>query len=522
MFLDRRILSPILLVATVAPYTWATPKITPSLSVSEQYTDNAGLTAQDEEDSFIHQVAPGISIEDSGAKTDYLVDYNFKHSSYSNSNFDDRNENSLNASVNRYEFNRSLKLFANARILNVETDIGSPRFGDGDTGSERTETRTSSAGFDYSTGARQYYDLKAGALYRHTETDDDNVNVDSISANLRAINGKRFDNAFWDFGGTYTEDDNENRKAINDGLIGVNITSTLGVFAQANREENDLESGSNFVTESWGLGLRVTRANSSLSVAYNTYEKGGQDDNRHFLTANASWNPTRRTSLSANYGERFFGETYGLELTHQTRKLKHTLKYSDSVSDFSESIVSGQLVTFLICPKGNTDPSECKFPTQADIASFDPSKFELVEADIPLNSISESQVLNRTLSYSSVYSTAKSKITGTILWNRSKTLDSQFSSRDYTTQLSGTVSWNWQLGSRTDLTLSSTAREVEDRETVGTTVTTRDFTQRISLQRSFSKNVNGTVSYSHSDRRGDDSSQDIRENRISTSIIANF
>ncbi|OZG73442.1 hypothetical protein BTA51_10510 [Hahella sp. CCB-MM4] len=520
MFLERRTLSPILLVLSVAPSAWATPKITPSISVTEQYTDNVGLTTNNEEDSFIHQVSPGISIEDSGAKTTYSADYKYKRSSYTNSAFDDRSENNLNASINRYELNRTLNMFANARIQNVETEVGQPTFGDGETGRERTETRTTSTGFNYSSGLRQYYDIDSGALYRHSENDNNHDNIDSISGNLRIQNGKRFNHAFWDFGGNYSEDDKENRKTISDGMVGVNLTQTLGVFVQGNHEENDLASGSLFITDYWGAGVRLNRANSSLSVAYNTYEKGGQGDQRHFVSVNASWNPTRRTSVSAGYSERFFGETYSLDLQHETRRFKQVLKYSDSVTDFTDAdSVYGN--AYFDCPLSAQSINECQL-VQDPSTPVASGTQRVQYGNIEFIFLNEKQRLNRNLSYTGVYKSGKSTITGNVIWNRSKTLDSLFASREYTTQLSGALSWNWKFGSRTDMTLSSTVREVEDQETIGTTTKTTDYTQKVSIHRTFTQDLSGTLSYAYSDRRGEDSSDDVRESRISASVVASF
>ncbi len=519
MLLDRMVCAFFASSALLAQVVWATPKIDPSLSLSEQYSDNVGLTTTDEEDSFIHEITPGISIDDSGAKTSYFADYRYRSLTYSNSNFDDRSENSLRASANRYELNHKLNIFLNANIVNVETDIGAPRFGDGVSGTERTETITTSGGAIYNSGTLQYYELQTGINYRHTETDNDAVNVDSYSANYNLKDGTRFNNTFWSFGGDYSIDDNKNEKYTSDGLVGANITSSIGLFVQANREDNDLSNNTAFVTETWGAGVRINRAKSTLSLAYNTFEEGGQNDDIHFISASASWDPTKFTSISANYGERFFGETYGLEAKHQTRKLRQSLRYSDSVSNFSDSLTSA-ISGFLVCPDTTAiDINDCFIPQAGESI---PLGYVVVGAQIPINSISEAEVLNRTLSYSAVYSQGKSSFSATVLWNRSKILDENFSTTNYSTQRGITLGWNWRVSARSTFIFNSSARKVDDRETAGVTSESKDFTQRVTLQRSFSPHLTGSLSYTYSDRRAQDSSGDIRENRIAASVVANF
>jgi len=517
--LDRMVYAFFALSALPAQSVWATPIVNPSISFKEQYSDNVDLSSSNETDSFIHELSPRVSIEDSGAKTSYFADYSYRSLSYSNSNFDDRNEHNLRASLKRYEFSRKLNLFLSANIINVETDVGLPRFGDGVSGTERTETRTTSSGATFNSGTLQYYHLQSGVSYRHTETDNDAVNIDSYAANATLKDGSRFNNAFWNLTGTYAENDNSDKKYTSDSLVGVNITSSIGLFLQANREDNELSNNTAFITESWGAGVRINRANSSLSLAYNTFEEGSQDDDNHFLSASASWDPSKFTSISGSYSERFFGETYSLEAKHQTRKLRQSLRYSDAVSSFSDSL-SNTIFGSLTCPDTAViDVNDCFITSPGENV---PPGYIVVSASIPINTVSEAQVLNRTLSYSAVYSQGKSSFSATLLWNRSKVLDENFATNNYSTQRGITLGWNWRVSARSTFIFNSSVRKTDNNSSTEPTSKAEDFTQGITLQRTFSPHLTGFLTYSYSDRRAEDPSGDVKENRVAASVVASF
>lgn len=75
----------------------------------------------------------------------------------------------------------------------------------------------------------------------------------------------------------------------------------------------------------------------------------GVENNDYIGAANTSgprygvgltWIPSRRTSLSATIGERYFGRTYGFSASHKTRTSSWGLSYSEDFSDISQLAIN--------------------------------------------------------------------------------------------------------------------------------------------------------------------------------------
>lgn len=125
-----------------------------------------------------------------------------------------------------------------------------------------------------------------------------------------------------------------------------------------------LNSGSRFSDLSWGLDYSIREVNNRdkgvgnstferltaslgyiLSRKFRVFGSVGQEWN-DFLSATkndgsswsvgAGWAPTRRTSLEASVGERFFGNTYSAKARHRTRTSNWDLSYVEDVSDISQ------------------------------------------------------------------------------------------------------------------------------------------------------------------------------------------
>lgn len=181
------------------------------------------------------------------------------------------------------------------------------------------------------------------------------------------------------------EINDSNRATVGTYTISPYIQQRIGTFANAQARythsgaifENDvasdavsnafsalLNSGSRFTDLSWGLNYSIREVNNrdknvgdstferlSASAAYvlnrkfRVFGSVGQEWN-DFLSATetdgsswsvgAGWAPTRRTSLEASVGERFFGSTYSATARHRTRASNWNLSYVEDVSDISQ------------------------------------------------------------------------------------------------------------------------------------------------------------------------------------------
>jgi uncharacterized protein (PEP-CTERM system associated) len=501
----------------LSPALQASPKMDLSLTISEFYSDNVGQDETNEDDSFITEVNPGISIADQGAVTDYNLHYDYRFLEYSNDDYERRKEHNLDARINRSEFDNTVKLTADARVFNSEVNTSDSTIGGGITGDSRVQTIAYGAGASYQSGLRQWHDTKLSASVRHTETDNDLTDIDYYQADFTFKEGSRPDNFYWTATGNTFEDTADNSSQLGFGRLGLRFLGDFSVFGQAQYEENVAENSYNFTTSNWGAGVQLQRPNTRIAVAYNKVEKG---DNEDFTSVDLSWTPTVRTSLSAYYTYRFFGESYNLDFTHRTSKLRNSLTYRDSVTSFAQEGASSAF-GFLVCPQGSADASSCFVPESLN-QPLEPG-FELVGIQLETIDISEDQTLNRTLNYTSAYSHGKSTITAGFFWNRSKRLNDQdFVDKDYDKELGATLAWAWKIGVRTDFTLSGLYRTTETDTGTPAEILADEYSTRWTLNRKFTQKISGAISYTFLDRDSDALLDSYTEHRIGISGIARF
>ena len=176
--------------------------------------------------------------------------------------------------------------------------------------------------------------------------------------------------------------------------------------ANSNAIAASLNSGTRFTDLSWGLNysLRKIQNSNAANPANNTdvtFERAsatagyaltrqfrifgtiGQDWNDYFSSTGTSgafysagfgWSPTRRTSLEASAGERYFGRTFSLAASHRTRLTRWRVGYSEDVSDISQQFLEQSSRVFWNCNGiarettpdiTNPDPAICVGPYSA-------------------------------------------------------------------------------------------------------------------------------------------------------------
>lgn len=189
-----------------------------------------------------------------------------------------------------------------------------------------------------------------------------------------------------------------NRATVGTYTVSPYIQKRLGTFANANARytasgaifENDvaantsansftagLTSGTRFDDLSWGLNYSIRKAAYDDDLPDSTFERAsaslgyaltrkfrifgavGEDRNDYlsasdtegsFWSAGFGWSPSRRTSLEASVGERYFGNTYSVSARHRTRASNWNVSYVEDVSDTSQFLLTSGTVYDYLCP----------------------------------------------------------------------------------------------------------------------------------------------------------------------------
>ncbi len=182
-----------------------------------------------------------------------------------------------------------------------------------------SRNRADVASFYISPYLRESFGRLASAEIRYTYEKDDYVRsefnaFDSETNRFHAslISGPAFRTISWEVNYRRDEisygDDSEVVFDMLEGLLRWHIGQSLSIFGAGGRERNDF--------------------------AFNPFDRPRPDD--EFWRAGFTWTPSLRSTLTMYYGERFFGETYGLTFEHRSRSARLFASYVEQPTTVSD------------------------------------------------------------------------------------------------------------------------------------------------------------------------------------------
>ncbi len=281
----------------------------------------------------------------------------------------------------------------NAMILSV-----TPGFGLQSVGSRRIQ-----AGMNYSlTGVARFSNDNTTDLYHNlsaigkAELIEDFLYVDgsaNITQGLISLFGSQADATTNDTNrttvGSYSLSPYIQKRLSNFATVQVRYTNGGTIFgnnaaasdAVTNALTASITSGTRFNDLNWGLDYSIRQSNNNGTTPKSTFERAnltlgyaltrkfrvfgtyGEESNDFLTVNNASgssysvgfgWSPSRRTSIEASIGERYFGRTYSLVGTHRTQASNWSVRYSEDVSDISQMVLNFNDLRSaeLMCPVG--------------------------------------------------------------------------------------------------------------------------------------------------------------------------
>jgi uncharacterized protein (PEP-CTERM system associated) len=296
-----------------------------SVGAAATYTDNANQSASNPEDALILSVTPSFALRSEGSRR---VQATLQYGLTGVARFGEDNSTDLYHNLNAVGKAELVEDFlfvdGSARISQeLISLLGSPA------DAEINDSNRATVGtYSISPYIQKRLGTFANAQARYTHSGaifQDNVASDAASNAFNASlnSGTRFTDLSWGLG--YSIRDVNNRdKNVSDSTferatasLGYALTRTFRVFGTVGQEWNDY-----------------------LSVS---------DTDGSFWTAGAGWSPSRRTSLEASIGKRYFGETYSATARHRTRASTWSLGYAEDISDISQFLGTTGTVYDYLC-----------------------------------------------------------------------------------------------------------------------------------------------------------------------------
>jgi uncharacterized protein (PEP-CTERM system associated) len=283
----------------------------PYLSIGETYTDNVSLAPPGfEQGDFVTELSPGLSFSRQARRYNVDVDYLLQNFIYAE-------DGSRNANFNVFRGIAQAELLRDQLFLDVNADsaprnvLNNRRIGLDNIAitQNRSETLTYKV--------NPYWDQELGkfstlglsyALDKLEFASDLQSQSDSLKNSegntylVTLESGRLFSRFLWDV--------HYRRQTIN------------YVSAIENRFETYGGRLQYLLTRTWAVQIGGGKENDSFQTTHGNNTRGT------YWTIGTTWNPSRRTSLHAVYGERFFGSTGFLELRHELKRFEWIASYA--------------------------------------------------------------------------------------------------------------------------------------------------------------------------------------------------
>ncbi|MDP3123745.1 MAG: TIGR03016 family PEP-CTERM system-associated outer membrane protein [Thiobacillus sp.] len=343
----------------------------PNVGASATYTDNANSSATNPQDALILTVTPGFGLRSEGSRR---VQASLQYGLTAVSRFGEDNSNDLYhrlSAVGKAELVEDfLFIDGSANISQELISLLGPT-----ADAETNDSNRSTVGtYSISPYIQQRFGTFANALVRYTASGaifENNTAADSSVNSLAAglSSGTRFNDLSWAL-------DYSIRKAENR-----NATTT------AANADTTFERAS--ATVGYAL-TRQFRVFGTVGQDWNDYLSTTETDGS-FYSAGFGWSPTRRTSIEASAGKRYFGNTYSLSGSHRTRMTRWTVRYYEDVSDITQQFLEQTSRIFWVCngtlQEAQANPGGCDGPYTAGqvalyYASYGVSTADLVTAGL--------------------------------------------------------------------------------------------------------------------------------------------
>lgn len=285
-------------------------QISPRVSLRETYTDNVRLAPRGQEESdFVTEIDPGVRVTGVGSRLQVNLDYAFKYKLYARNSEANGHNHALSANGLLDVWDRKLFLQGSASIAQQNISTLAPQStSDININPNRTELRQATLSPYWVSRLGSFANVNARYTWNRAQSDGitSSLNSESNTATLGLSQGLMFDDLGWSV--AYSRQD---------------IDSTEGQFRTRTLESLTASASYKFLPTLAGL----------LTVGYddNSYGDAQGGTSGSFHSVGFRWTPSNRTSIRAEIGERYFGNTASLDAQHRTRLTTWTLTYSEQV-----------------------------------------------------------------------------------------------------------------------------------------------------------------------------------------------
>lgn len=496
-------------------------EFSPAIGIEETYSDNVLALSQDKKSSLVSDTFVKL---DSNYKSK-VVDFSFNSSSsyifYSHDHNLDQAYHTLDTSLQISPWTYAPSLVFTTNISNVASNSVDNQFAD-IISSNTVQLENYQASLVEQIENNDFSFNSNVSVFK-VATEDNRGESEGYSANLGFSNGKNINYVFWDISGSYFDRKNDNRSGRNynvEAKIGFNTPIKLSPYYRYFDEDysGNIANNARSTTASRGAGIRWQLARHFLlDVSYNFVEDNRLSDD--YVEATIDWKPSERTSIYASYNQRFFGDSFDVNISHKSRRLTNTLTYNESLQAFErdsfETIVTGSI----FCPLGQAFDRDTCLDQLDD--SQDPTNF--IELDLlGLNPIEDDEFsLNKVLAWNSELSLPRTTFNLQVSKRERESLTRGNVDKYFDTSLTATR----KVSPKSNLALSFRFNHVDyNSNAINDLITRSDYYRnlRLTYDRTIAKTIEGDVNIEYRNRSAERSDRDYEEVRLSFSLEKKF
>ena len=471
-------------------------RVEPNVGAAATYSDNANQSKNDPQDQVSLSVTPGVIVHSEGSRrVDATLQYHMLGvARFGGDNSSDLYHN-LNASGKAELVEDFLFIDANASVSQeLISLLGSPA-----DVTVNGNNRATTGGYSISPYIKKRFGTFADAEARYALSGvlfAQNVASDLLSNQFTASlnSGSRFNTLTWGLHYSFRD--------VADRSYGISDTSYT-------YERADLSLGYTLTRKFrliGNVGQERIEYNSALAAANN------RDDS--LWSAGFAWSPSRRTSLEATMGRRFFGDTYNLSASYRARDSVWTASYVEDVNDISQATLTERTKYLWLC---GTTFVETVFA----IAPAPGCTLEATQAGL-IPSLSEGLYVAQTLRAG--VSWAIRKVTYSVnVFDITRTYLLQNNAEDRSRGINGSM--NYRLSPMTNLYSNLNWTRIEDPAALsGLGIDRKDdqYSFVVGVSHQFGSDLTGALTYRHYRRDSNDPRAEYSENNLSASVNLRF
>lgn len=331
-------------------------KFVPNLGIEEAYTDNVELTITDPTSSLVSQAILGLDVDYQSRLANFFFSGTNSNVFFSHDSGINDNYLALDTKGQYYLWTSGPELIAGATVDNTSRSNASNSLADLVTGDTVQSER-------YFTGLRYNIDnsnfsVESSLVYVINKFEDGIGEYNGVNAIFNTHNSNNARVTFWqlssDFSTRSQDYSGETRTGDQyrvDAQLGLITSLNLNPFIRFYDEDfsGDFINQNQQTTSSWGPGIRwLVSPHLMIDLSYNYVTDDTVSDD--YVATSIQWEPSARTSLNAGYSQRFFGDSYNLDIQHRTKRLTNSISYDESLEIFDRNNYEQVDIGLFWCP----------------------------------------------------------------------------------------------------------------------------------------------------------------------------